>query len=354
MSFKDGWAALNLEMPPRVPRTEYSAESHWQLIKSVTGIEVDDKSAEEQEIEARKAFYKAWNYDLYWMIWPHTVHDIYAEKNTSMGHASYSESGGDFDAKINCPFSSPEQVLDFDPWQEYSKPSQKELSKEFEKHYTNECKNNPDGVSMTGIYASLVSGLIEIFGWDMMLLALGTDPVRFGEMTNRLALWVKQYFDALAAADVPVVMIHDDICWTSGPFCSPDWYRQYVFPNHKMLFEPLIDSGKKVLYTSDGNYTMFIDDIARCGVHGFVCEPVTDMSYIAEKYGRTHVFVGNADTKVLLHGTREEIENEVKRCMDIGKNCPGYFIAVGNHIPPNTPVENAVFYNELVNRLGIR
>ena len=34
MSYVDGWSAINLEMPDRVPRTEYSADMHWDLIKS--------------------------------------------------------------------------------------------------------------------------------------------------------------------------------------------------------------------------------------------------------------------------------------------------------------------------------
>ena len=34
MSYQDGMAALNLEMPSRVPRTEYSAVQHWELEKS--------------------------------------------------------------------------------------------------------------------------------------------------------------------------------------------------------------------------------------------------------------------------------------------------------------------------------
>ena len=83
-------------------------------------------------------------------------------------------------------------------------------------------------------------------------------------------------------------------------------------------------------------------------------EPTTDMRYIAEKYGKTHAFVGNADTRILLSGTKADIYNEVKRCMDIGKNCPGFFMAVGNHIPPNTPVENALYYNEVYEELSKR
>ena len=40
--------------------------------------------------------------------------------------------------------------------------------------------------------------------------------------------------------------------------------------------------------------------------------------------------------------------------MDIGKNCPGFFLAVGNHIPPNTPVDNAIYYNEVYEALCMR
>ncbi len=45
--------------------------------------------------------------------------------------------------------------------------------------------------------------------------------------------------------------------------------------------------------------------------------------------------------RVKLALTKEDAYAEVKRCMDLGKECPGYFFAVGNHIPPNVPIENA-------------
>ena len=41
------------------------------------------------------------------------------------------------------------------------------------------------------------------------------------------------------------------------------------------------------MYTSDGFYTMFIDDIVATGVHGLVMEPTNDLAYFAEKYGKT-------------------------------------------------------------------
>ena len=40
--------------------------------------------------------------------------------------------------------------------------------------------------------------------------------------------------------------------------------------------------------------------------------------------------------------------------MAIGKDCPGFFMAVGNHIPSNTPVENALYYNACYEELASR
>ncbi len=83
-------------------------------------------------------------------------------------------------------------------------------------------------------------------------------------------------------------------------------------------------------------------------------EPTTNMEYIAEKYGKTPTFIGNADTRILLSGTKEDIYAEVKRCMDIGKKCPGFFMAVGNHIPSNTPVDNCLYYNDAFEKMRRR
>ena len=354
MSFDDGWAALNLEMSHRVPRTEYSASSHWELVSRVTGTRIDRMSPEDERRKASKAFAgpNGWNFDLSWstLIGGGELGEI----STNMGHAIYADGGTDYDRNIHEAFSSPEEVLSFDPESSLPFVPHDEIVARFENHYAANCRENPDSVNMTGIYITCVSGLIALLGWDALLLAAGMDSKAFGALTERYTRWIGRYYAALAEADVPVVMVHDDIVWTEGAFIQPEWYRSIVFPAYRKFFEPIIASGKKLLFTSDGDYTEFVDDIADCGVHGFVLEPLTDMAYIAERYGSTHVFVGNADTRVLLSGSREAIRAEVKRCMDIGRNCPGFIMAVGNHIPSNTPVESALYYNEVYEELSSR
>jgi hypothetical protein len=352
MSYDDGWAAINLEMPKRIPHTEYSIESHWRLVTLVTGIEVGPHSSDAVKDQARLAFMRAWNYDFFWTTL--IGRKEFGDCCTDMGHAEYAEGGVDRRDTVSCPFTDVEEVLSFDPWEKLGARDKKELTRRFEEHYRSQCAAHDFGVNMTGVYVTLISGFIDLFGWDMLLLAAGTDPGRFGELANRYTSWIQQYFDALAAANVPVVMIHDDMVWTAGAIFRPSWYRQYVFPNYKRYFAPLRDSGKKIMWTSDGNYTEFIDDIAAAGVHGFVLEPLTDMGYIVEKYGQTHAIIGNAETRVLLSGSKADIRAEVERCIKLGRDCPGYFLAVGNHIPANTPVESCLYYNEVYEELSRR
>ncbi len=352
MSKADGLGAINLEMPARVPRTEYSADRHWKLLNHVLKNEINYEKEVSLQAEGSSQFRRAWNYDFVWNVLIHN--QIYDGNYTRMGHANYEAGNVDFKNDVFQLYDEPEDALDFDPWALYGTRNHSDMVRDFNEDWKKQQEMSPDSVTTTGIYSTLMSGLIEVFGWDTMLTAAGVDLKGFGEVANRYTDWILQYFKALADCDAPIVKVHDDIVWTSGAFFHPDWYRKYIFPNHKRLFAPLLEAGKKIIFTSDGDFTEFIDDIAATGIHGFVMEPMTDMKQIAERYGKTHSFVGNADTRILLSGTKEEIQNEVKRCMDIGKKCPGFFMAVGNHIPANTPVENAMIYQEAYEKYGKR
>ena len=353
MSYETGMAAINLEMPKRIPRSEYSGELYFDLMKRVTGIDVHDDSSDEIKHKAMLALRKAWNYDFSWNI---MIDAKYAFKNkrTKMGHAEFTQGGIDYTDDAGSLFTEPNDVLNFDPYAMFGEINIDLEARKFEENYRERCRVFPDEVNMTGVYVTCISGLIDLFGWDMLLLSAGVDSTKFGEMTNRYSDWIGQYFKALAISDVPIAMVHDDLVWTAGPFIHPDWYRKYVFPNIKKNISPMKEAGKKVMFTSDGNFDEFITDIADCNVDGFILEPITDMKAIAEKYGKTHVIMGNADTRIVMFGSKQEIHDEVKRCIDIGKPCPGFFMAIGNHISPGSSIENLLYYNDCYEKMSIR
>ena len=353
MSYQLGAAAINLAMPERIPRTEYSAHSyHWSLIDRVTGIRVGQESSPEEKQAAAAAFVREWDYDIFQGAF--ISRREFGDIQTNMGHAIYAEGGSDFDDEIRCPFETTEDFYLFDPWETYGEKNKREIIGRLNTEFRCRCRLYPESVNITGIYITPVTGLTLIFGWEHFLTAVGEDPQRAGETVNRYASWIAQYYQALAESDIPVVLSHDDIVWTRGAIFDPGWYRTYVFPNLEKLWDPLKSTGKKILFVSDGNYTGFSDDIAACGDYGFWFEVFTDLEYMTTKFGRSHFLIGNGDCRVLLGGSKEAIHAEVERCLSAGRDCPGYIMAVTNHILPNIPVENALYYNQIFQELRYR
>jgi uroporphyrinogen-III decarboxylase len=256
-----------------------------------------------------------------------------------MGHAVWQADGSDYRRPATCPFDDVEQVYAIDPVAEYGEPDRDEIARRYQAWY--ESVRGHDWVTPGGLYRSVVSYAIDAFGWEMLLIAAGTDPQRFGELLNRWADWLMTYVEAWAATDIEVFLTHDDMVWTAGAIFPPQFYATYVFPNYRRYWQCIRDAGKRVLFCSDGDYTAFVDDIAAAGAQGFIFEPLTDLATVCAKFGRTHAIVGNADCRVLTFGDEPAVRAEVERCMTLGRDCPGYIFAVGNHIPPNVPIANA-------------
>lgn len=356
MSKENCWQALNMEAPAKVPRTEYSAHDyHWDLMKNVTGIDTDIL---ENRSQAQTEFVKAWDYG--WM-WGTMVHRHYMTENggrvADMGHAEFGESAdgeGSFHDAVQNPFADIEEVYKLDACKEYKDFGEDELIKRFTAHYNGQVEKYPNCLNMSGTYSTMFSGLIDIFGWDSLLVAMAMDENRFAKVIEGYYEWVKQFFNAYAKTDIPVMMVHDDLCWTSGPVTDPDWYRKHIFPYLRRLLEPVQAAGKKIYFTSDGNIDCFIDDFVDLGIDSLVMEPCTNLDVFAKKHGQKCGFVGGLDCRTLTMGTKADIKKEMERVMAWKDTCPGFVLAVGNHIPADVPIENALYYNELYEQMAYR
>jgi uroporphyrinogen-III decarboxylase len=220
--------------------------------------------------------------------------------------------------------------------------------------WENGSKAYPNAVFPGGFYNSVFTWHIVTFGWDLFMLAVMDDMERFDKVMESFFKITMMVVEAHIAAEVPYFICHDDIVWASGTAFRPEWMRKYVFPRHKRMWAPLKEAGIKVLFCSDGNFDEYVDDLVDAGAEGFIFEPLTSLDYIVEKYGKTHVIIGNADCRVLMSEDPEQIRAEVKRCMDLGRPCPGFFMAVGNHIPFNIPIPAVDCYMEAYEEMAER
>lgn len=273
---------------------------------------------------------------------------------TDMGHAEFLEHGVDKRPPKPSPFTDPEQVWAFDAVREYGLPDANELVACYEKHYQESRRAFSNQVFTGGYYKTIVSGAIEAFGWERLLEA-AADQDRFERVLDSIFRLSLHHYQAWAKTSIEVFISHDDMVWTEGAFIAPAFYRRVIFPRYAALWAELKRAGKKVLFCSDGDYGEFVDDIAEAGADGFIFEPMTALDPIVAKYGKTHVIVGSKlDCRTLTFGSRDEIRAEIDATVALARECPGFFFAVGNHIPSNVPLDNALFYLDYLKKAWAR
>lgn len=343
MSYERGVSALNLEMTNRIPQTEYI--SHRRFIMKVTGIDPEDSN------EARNAapmLAKALDFDFIWS----TYSRDWGLPKADMGRAKFYETEIPWESHYE--LTTEEEVLNFDPLEHANLPSIEELTDDVRRYYQDGKDAYPGAVFPGGFYNSVFTWCIVTFGWELFMASAMTDPERFDRVMEGFFEITMLVVEAHIRAGVPEFLCHDDIVWASGPVFSPDWMRKYVFPRHKRMWTRLREAGIKVLFCSDGNFDEFVDDLVDAGAEGLIFESLTSLERIAERYGQSHVMIGNIDSRILQFKGPNEIRAEVKRCADIGRECPGFFFAAGNHIPYTVPISSVECYLEAVEEYGRR
>jgi len=349
MSYQIGLDTMFLREAPRLAHTEYC--SNESLIRHVVGAE-EPADGEDPDVtdEQMRQFYEAWQFDFLWRIDDGPVPWSERGRTTDMGHAVFLGDGRDKRQAKACPFRTVEEAWAFDAVEEYGLPDFEELVRYYENFYREGQAANPGQVFPIGYYKTIVSGAIEAFGWDMLLVA-ASDKKRWEKVLESIFRLSLHHYKAWAQTPAQVFICHDDMVWSSGAFMHPDFYRAVIFPFYQELWNVIRESGKRVLFCCDGDYTEFVRDLAEAGADGFIFEPMVDLNHVVEDFGKTHVIVGSkVDCCTLTFGTKDQIKAEIDATLELAFDCPGFMFAVGNHIASNVPLENALFYFDYLSR----
>lgn len=340
MSYRIGLDTIHLRPTPRLAHTEYCDSA--PLIEAVTG--------EKGKNWNTHAFNEAWEIDIQWNT--NDGPQPWSERGrvTDMGHAEFVEGGSDRRIPKISPFQTAEEVWAFDAVSEYGLPDFPGLVKYYECLYQDGQRDNPQQVVTGGYYKTIVSGAIEAFGWDALLLG-ASDPEKFERVLDSIFQQSLHHFKAWAQTSIDTFICHDDMVWSMGPFIRPAFYRKVIFPRYQQLWSVLKAAGKKVLFCSDGNWSLFVDDIAAAGADGFIFEPMMALDPVVEKYGQTHVIMASkVDCTTMALKGKQEIQAEIDATLRLARQCPGFVFAVGNHLPANIPPENGLFYFDYLKR----
>ncbi len=323
---------IHLRPTSRWGHTEYSLEYAEAYLAKRAGVSPRDPAL-------RARAYERLAFDFLWSSNDGLIDWARAGRVTNMGHASYAADGSDQRASASSPFATLEEVWVFDAVAEYGLPDFDRQVESYEASVQSARTQVPDQLTTGGYYKTLVSGALESFGWDLLLLA-ASEPDKFEKVLDSYFRRTLFHMQAWARTSAEVVIQHDDFVWTSGAFLHPDFYRRIIIPRYAELWKPLHAAGKKVLFCSDGNFIEFARDVAQAGADGFIFEPCTDFATMAEWFGSTHCLVGSCvDCRDLTLGHWDEVQKCLDRTQQSLAKCRGAIVAVGNHLPPNIPDE---------------
>lgn len=209
------------------------------------------------------------------------------------------------------------------------------------------------GLVTGGFYNTMFMWPLLTFGWEnfLELGAAYRDECR--RLIADFAELSRKAFKAMAMTDIEVVISHDDICFQGGPVFSPEWLRDMIYPYYEEFWSYVREAGNKVIFVCDGNVDQVADDVFACGADGIISEPYTDWRTMAKKHP-DKVIAGDGDNRVIATGDTEAIFAMVRNMADWGKQYPGYFFCIGNHISWELPAEGVKAYFDAAAEYGRR
>jgi hypothetical protein len=231
--------------------------------------------------------------------------------------------------------------------------SEEVIYERYRKNYPEEWgdKAPAESAATVGFYNTMFMWPLLTFGYENFLnICLLPE---FERIMDEFAEINRRVFRAFARLPVNFVNCHDDIVLASGPVCSPEWMRKFIFPRYEEYWSILKESGKEVTFMVDGCVDAFADDVMACGAIGIISEPFTDYRAIARKYDNPFI-AGDGDVRILMQADADDIKAMVERMVETSKMSGGYMMCIGNHIPFNVSPKGVKLYLDYAAELGFR
>ena len=194
-------------------------------------------------------------------------------------------------------------------------------------------------------------------GMEQLFVDIMTDPKVSDFLLDRITEIAAASARHLAAADLDLLILGDDIATQTGMLMSLEMWREHFKPRLARIIgaakevKPDID----IFYHSDGNVWDAIPDLIDAGVD--VLNPVQpdcmDPALVKQEFGRRLSFFGTVSVqKTMPFGTPEDVRREVKLRMETVGRGGGLLLSPSHVLQPDVPWENILAFFEAIDEFG--
>jgi len=270
--------------------------------------------------------------------------------------ASQKPAGSGFFFNIDHPFASVESPIELanekEIFSRIDRPAFSDLPLESFANRIREIRENNDKILVWGFGGHVFEAAMQVRGPSKFLLDL-IENAKLAEalldrITNAHILAFDRYAETVDQY-IDVIQILDDMGTQTSPWLRPEMYRRIVKPYHERFFRHFKQkSNSYIMLHTDGAVLPLIPDFIEMGID--ILNPVQytatgmDLKKLKHDFGNDITFWGGGiDTQhALIFNTPDEVEDEVKRNIDILAPGDGFVFATVHNILEGVPVENII------------
>lgn len=200
-------------------------------------------------------------------------------------------------------------------------------------------------------------GLFErawsLVGMERLLLWMVEEPRAVKALICRIAeVKIRLTERLIEEVKVDGIMFGDDWGWERGLLMGPKFWREFIKPEQRRLYEACKRKGVLINQHTDGKVDEIIPDLIEIGVD--ILNPVQpechDLNRLKEEFGHVLTFHGAVSSRLLDKGRPEEVFEEVR--VRINQLAPGggFVLAPAHWVP--YPSENLEAFKEAAKRFG--
>jgi uroporphyrinogen decarboxylase len=171
---------------------------------------------------------------------------------------------------------------------------------------------------------------------------------RLLERTTEAAI---EYARALVQVGVHGMMVAD----VYGGVIGPDLFREFCVPYFKRFVQAIRPSGVLIYLHVCGKSGPILELMADTGVH--CIEPLDPLGGVEvhdakRRVGQRVALMGGLDTRLLAHGTLEQVRQDAMRVLTEGMPGGGYVLACGDMLPTETSPRKVRMLLEMTETIG--
>lgn len=218
--------------------------------------------------------------------------------------------------------------------------------------YLESCERVVSAIKEAGI-GGLVNGpwniAAQLRGLEQLIYDTTEDP-RFVHQLLRFTTEVaKTFADAQRQTGVGVNIAE---AAASCSVISPPIYREFIKPYHQELVAHFRQKKVGTSIHICGYIDPIIEDVIAIGVGMISIDAPSSLKKLVETSQKKVVAMGNVPTSLFAEGTKEQMEEAVKNCLDIAAQGSAYVLCSGCEIPYHSSLENVRTFLEAGRKYG--